>query len=170
MLKPRPASSSGPGPMYAVFVVSVAVAFWIGYRMGSRPAPAGAPVQVATSSQASSPASRAGEAPQPASSARPRFAPVAEQPRMIWATVGGQKYTLYLASFKKMADAEKERQRLESNGLRGVEITERRMPGTSGAPWYRLRYGAFETREAAIEYGRQLADRGWIRDFWPKEM
>lgn len=89
---------------------------------------------------------------------------------MVWASIQKPKYTLYLASFEKFSDAEKEKTRLESKGLKGVEITEKRMPAMGGNLWYRLSYGRFDNAESAAVYGRQLTERGLIRDFWTKEV
>lgn len=93
-----------------------------------------------------------------------------EKTQMVWAPLGKSKYTLYLASFQKFSEAEKEKGRLESKGLKGIEITEKRIAGTGSLSWYRLSYGRFDTQEAAAEYGRRLTERGLIRDFWPKEL
>ena len=94
----------------------------------------------------------------------------AEKPQTLWASAGRTRYTLYLASFQKFQDAEKEKSRLELRGLKGIEISEKILAGTGSRPWYRLNYGRFDSREEAVDQGRRLTERGVIQDFWPKEL
>lgn len=158
----------------AFFGLCLALAYGTGYQMGRNSAPQ------AIAHSSFSPASAASSGtPSPASSQNarasegyaslPRTWPGRSQAKTVWVSSALRKYTLYFASFKKFSDAEKEKARLESHGLMGVEISERRMP-SDAMPWYRLGYGRFNSRAAAVEYGRQLIDRGLIRDFWPTEL
>lgn len=179
MRKPARAGVGG-GPVIALFVIAVTLAFGIGYIVGER---SGASVSLKSTPVASrvvtGAATRPGASAGRAASPRPgQTAGIpADAVRMAWAPSGVGRFTLYLGSFSNFPDAEKEKARLETKGLSGILITEkhgsvpsggRDVPG--GGTWYRLSYGSFKTREDAVTFGRQLTDRGWIRDFWAKEM
>ena len=168
-------SNSSTGLAVLFFILSLSFAFGIGYKLGQQSIPhspvVSSPVPVhreaAKNFRNSASIDRLSN----------RIAPPAGKSAMMWMAVGKNKYTLYLASFQRVSDAEKEKTRLESRGLKGIEITERRGAGqipsrsvSSGPLWYRLSYGRFETKEDAVAYGRQLTERGLIQDFWPKEL
>ncbi len=153
-----------------LIILSVAVshlfAFGIGYKMGPgvapRPGKSISPAPVPSRSYRSVSRDRAYQSsPYPVSS---------DPTALVWSSAGGIKYTLFLASFQRISDADKEKSRLESRGVKGIEISEKRSPLPGGPTWYRLSFGRFPSREAAIEQGRQLTDRGLIRDFWLKEL
>ncbi len=186
-MKSAPGFGTGAGTVYGLFILSIVFAFGIGYKVGQRssaPSVAPHPSSVPASREASGttlsrrdqPGARQSTGLTAVKDVRSATTPYqrleirAEQPRMMWTSVGKTAYTLYLSSFQKLADAEREKQRLESKGLTGIEIAEHQMTGSGGAPWYRLKFGRFDSREAAVAYGRQLTDRGMIRDFWPKEL
>lgn len=151
----------GPGLFLSLFALSLLLAFGIGYKLG------GQSIAAAPITPASSVRSTFSAALPPAT---PKRVPQAVNTPMLWSSSGRTKYTLYLASFQNVSEAEKEKSRLEAKGLRGIEISERRLPGQTAHLWYRLGYGRFDSRDAAVEVGRQLTDRGLIRDFWPKEL
>ncbi|OGH56275.1 MAG: hypothetical protein A3G34_06245 [Candidatus Lindowbacteria bacterium RIFCSPLOWO2_12_FULL_62_27] len=163
------ASSAGFGPGLAIllFALSLSFAFGIGYRVGRYSPPDAAPSPVLSRASAA-PTTRSHAAP---SAAAPyRTVQGAGQGGLIWSSLQKHKYTLYIASFQNLPEAEKEKSRLESRGLKGIEIVERRVPSAGGPVWYRLSYGRFDSPESAADHGRQLTERGLIRDFWPKEI
>lgn len=157
-------ASKHPAFMPAIVLGSVAFSFGIGYKLGAMSVPVTTP-RIQPTATSARPVTLASA---PARNISGQMAHT--QTPAVWTAIGSTKYTLYLASFQIFADAQKEKARLESKGVRGVEISEKRVAGPESQMWYRLRYGRFDTRDAAIAFGRQLTDRGLIRDFWPKEL
>ncbi|MBI4179094.1 SPOR domain-containing protein [bacterium] len=164
----RPAVSPRRALLPVLFGISLMVSFGLGYRMGAQGV--SSPVRPSTQTMLGSPdsarnESRSGEAMPPRS--------ISDRPgsRPVWAGADGSgpSYRLFFTSFKKLADAEKEKFRLETQGLAGVEVIERPMPSESSV-WYRLSYGRFPNRQEAVEAGRRLIARGLIQDFWPTEI
>lgn len=154
----------GMGPFLVLFLLALAFAFGIGYQLGEDAVPAARPAP----SFPSASARPASTAPYESSTSRSSAAPA--KSHTLWTAVGRVQYTLYIASFQSMAEAERERARMEAKGLKGIEISEKTLSGSNSHLWYRLRYGRFSSRAAAVEQGRQLTERGLIQDFWPKEL
>lgn len=160
----------GQGLFLVLFAVSLSLAYGIGYRQG-RGAVVHPSVSIASVSKQQPEAKRSANPDRDShQSTKSILSSRGPSSSMVWTSLKKPTYTLYLASFQKYSDAERERGRLETKGLKGIVISERKIPGQIENSWYRLNYGRFDSQEAASEFGRQLTERGLIRDFWTKEL
>jgi len=135
------------------------------------PSLAPSPTPEAKSQQSETPPAAPGESP--AAPARAEdAADSATRARAVNPQTATGRYTLQIAAKGSESEAKQVAEKLIDAGLDAkiIKATVTTSDGTEQKTWYRVRVGAFPTKEEAIQYGEQLKRNGSIASYFVTDL